>query len=1085
MADLIPLRPITTAQAPRANLSSGEIAAPFNDLARVVGSGGEAAEAGAEKLATKAGEEAGRNSVRTADDGSLVVSDTSNPFIIGKAGTDYERAAKMTQAARIQPQVETDMLQLRLAHPNDPGGFKAAATAYSQKTLQSINDPNIRGAVGDMLATNAEHNERTALVEANSHNTAEAMQTYQARIKDLNEKMSSVARQGGTDAPEYLAMAKDRATFWNQLQADPRFKFSKERADLEINEAWSGDKVQEVIGKVQRQFMQDKDLPKAKQALQNAFWGPGSDGLNLTAAKRDHGVAEGVHAITNLSAIDHEAITENRKAVAGWLVDTQTKPRGFDLGQALNLKQRALDIGDDRSAHEIDEAVRFQPLWSAFHSASPQGQSEMLAEMRRGVVPEFGVRSKGVDENLLAVATRAQQISGIPFAIGDKGGMRDQATQDQLVGGGFSQTRNSNHLTGRALDLLPVVNGKMVAEGTPAQHAEVARAMKQAATELGVPVNWGGDWQSFKDVAHFELPRDGAAARSVVPGQKIDLGAASATARLFESTVKEASGVVSKNAQTAFDRIEKNAKEGATIQPDDVQHFAEMASLSGRDDLLDKAKPWMSALDVQKGLPPGQTSDVLKGQIAELRAQGVDGVAADTLDHLQMLADAGEKRMKENPLAESAARGWTGGPRQLALDNPGAFGNEIVSREKNIGIIQQADHVPNAGAIPAIMPTEAKPFAAALTQGDPKTAGTLLASLQANLSSDNWRATMAVPAVKDALTDMLNSNDPARMDVGGQAMDRLWSTNEADFKKTYGDGALTRLMAWKGLSALTSAERTERLNKADDPFSAKSRKDIGEAADTKYKTWSADDVAYQLGTSWGVPLLSRAANLVTHATPGAPIDGVAAGAMKAEFENASKQMQMYGVPPDRAQSLAVEKMKAEWQPSAMMHNTLMRHAPETYYPADPISGNRDWMTAQLEAEITRIHGPKQSAALMAGGEGGMTVFPGWNLKGIVSDNRTAQDVAAGKPPSYQIAITDKNGQDQFLRDPETGRDRFVWDPKQMLAPRQAEVARTFSRAEGAAARNQPPMRGGAPPPGSFQSLGAKPFMQGELPLGGS
>ncbi|MBO0346023.1 peptidoglycan-binding protein [Roseibium sp. CAU 1637] len=30
--------------------------------------------------------------------------------------------------------------------------------------------------------------------------------------------------------------------------------------------------------------------------------------------------------------------------------------------------------------------------------------------------------------------------------------------------------------------------------------------MKQAADELGVPVEWGGDWRSFFDGPHFQLP---------------------------------------------------------------------------------------------------------------------------------------------------------------------------------------------------------------------------------------------------------------------------------------------------------------------------------------------------------------------------------------------------------------------------------------------------------------------------------------------------------------------------------------------------------------------------------------------------
>ena len=31
--------------------------------------------------------------------------------------------------------------------------------------------------------------------------------------------------------------------------------------------------------------------------------------------------------------------------------------------------------------------------------------------------------------------------------------------------------------------------------------------MKKAARELGIPVQWGGDWRTFFDGPHFQLPR--------------------------------------------------------------------------------------------------------------------------------------------------------------------------------------------------------------------------------------------------------------------------------------------------------------------------------------------------------------------------------------------------------------------------------------------------------------------------------------------------------------------------------------------------------------------------------------------------
>jgi peptidoglycan L-alanyl-D-glutamate endopeptidase CwlK len=34
---------------------------------------------------------------------------------------------------------------------------------------------------------------------------------------------------------------------------------------------------------------------------------------------------------------------------------------------------------------------------------------------------------------------------------------------------------------------------------------QVADACKQAAKQLDIPIEWGGDWKSFKDTPHIQL----------------------------------------------------------------------------------------------------------------------------------------------------------------------------------------------------------------------------------------------------------------------------------------------------------------------------------------------------------------------------------------------------------------------------------------------------------------------------------------------------------------------------------------------------------------------------------------------------
>lgn len=113
-------------------------------------------------------------------------------------------------------------------------------------------------------------------------------------------------------------------------------------------------------------------------------------------------------------------------------------------------------------------------------------------------------RLSGVHPDLVSVVKRAIEITECDFAVLE--GVRSRARQEQLFKAGASKTMNGRHLTGHAVDLGAYVNGS-VRWDWPLYY-KIADAMKQAAAELEVPLTWGGDWKSFPDGPHFELPWD-------------------------------------------------------------------------------------------------------------------------------------------------------------------------------------------------------------------------------------------------------------------------------------------------------------------------------------------------------------------------------------------------------------------------------------------------------------------------------------------------------------------------------------------------------------------------------------------------
>ena len=112
-------------------------------------------------------------------------------------------------------------------------------------------------------------------------------------------------------------------------------------------------------------------------------------------------------------------------------------------------------------------------------------------------------RLKGVNVDLVSVVHRALELSEIDFAVTE--GLRTKERQTELVKAGASKTMNSRHITGHAVDLAAVVGGEVRWDWP--LYTKLAKAMKQAAYELNIDIEWGGDWKSFKDGPHFQLKR--------------------------------------------------------------------------------------------------------------------------------------------------------------------------------------------------------------------------------------------------------------------------------------------------------------------------------------------------------------------------------------------------------------------------------------------------------------------------------------------------------------------------------------------------------------------------------------------------
>lgn len=108
----------------------------------------------------------------------------------------------------------------------------------------------------------------------------------------------------------------------------------------------------------------------------------------------------------------------------------------------------------------------------------------------------------GVHPDLVRVLERAAALHPLPVIV--TCGMRTADEQAALVQAGASRTLKSRHLTGHAVDLAVLVNGK--ARWDWPLYEALSTSVKRAAGELGVEIEWGGDWPRFRDGPHFQLP---------------------------------------------------------------------------------------------------------------------------------------------------------------------------------------------------------------------------------------------------------------------------------------------------------------------------------------------------------------------------------------------------------------------------------------------------------------------------------------------------------------------------------------------------------------------------------------------------
>jgi len=118
------------------------------------------------------------------------------------------------------------------------------------------------------------------------------------------------------------------------------------------------------------------------------------------------------------------------------------------------------------------------------------------------ITPKSRSRLNNVHPDLVKLVERVYEVTDADFFVLE--GVRTLEQEKANFAKGASQTMNSRHLTGHAID-IGAKDEKGILTWEWKYYAHLAEIFKKTAAELNIPITWGGDWKTLKDGVHYEL----------------------------------------------------------------------------------------------------------------------------------------------------------------------------------------------------------------------------------------------------------------------------------------------------------------------------------------------------------------------------------------------------------------------------------------------------------------------------------------------------------------------------------------------------------------------------------------------------
>jgi muramidase (phage lysozyme) len=963
---------------------------------------------------------------RDADGNVTVQNPASAPLIFGDAGRAYSDAVKVGTIAQHSNSLSQDFAELHQEYPTDPAGFKKAAEAHLAKTSQAVTGP-LGQAVqvqGNQLLT--QHFNAITSVAA-SNDLENQKKSITSQIEDQKNTAIALARQNGADSPEFKQAIEKMNLSYDALATNPLFKMPPDQIEREKKNTFALLQGEALVSHVDSTFTK-RGKADAQKALEEGIL----KNPNLREVDRSRLYAQGLSRLGYLTADAKANIDANRQITTemeGGLAKGTIKPEDPAVGLAI---QRARAIGDTEGAQRITAAAAVKQQLRGVQSLPDAIRDEMLGRPGGAVNTSLPPEARG----LLDTIAKTESAGRYNVRYGDRTfqdfGDHPRVAEPITSGPDVGKTSSA---AGRYQFIAPTWDAQKAKLGlkdfSPASQDTAAWDLAQTEYKA----------KTGKDLLTTLKSGDTADVLPSLSGQWSSLPGGRQPAKQFggftPEQVQQNPFLISayvrtlshdpelrvQSAKQSADAVMNSARSGLAPPPNGVAE-AEQAYALYPEKMGEKVAEMRGVLNGQviSRLPQEQQAQVLDAY--KRASEGQDVFHTNMAIATQKQVDAANKNMVDHPYDEAAQRGWTKPAMPIDPGQPESIAPALVQRADLSARIGALNHTPN----PPLLEKDEMPKLQAALQGPAGPA--VLGTIAQGLKPEEMNTLLGEKGFVDSVTGMMSSKDPARMTAGMSMVDKIWRDNAANAEGKFGSAAVTRLQAWQALrDSFNPVELAERLNASDDPSTLKAREEAKDAAEKEVKTLTPADMAYKLGTSWGIPIVSRVANVVTGATPAVPFDSIKGGELVADYRATYTSLRAYGVDADKASELAVQRLGSTWGVSAAAGNQVMKNPPEKSPMYPKINGSHDWIGDDLNKWVTGKAGAQFTAGQRSieAGVGLSGSNRNWNVEGLIADGQTQAEIAGGRPPSYQVAIKKADGTLSIIP------SRIAFDPADHIA----------------------------------------------------